>query len=139
MLERRQQALDKQNAAERAVGLLQPGMVVGLGSGSTARVVIDEIGRRLERRFLSEILGVATSRATERHARACGIPLTTLDVQPEVDLTIDGADEVDRDGGRWRIPAIGWWRRRTVNRDWSACWQPSREFRWSSVTSYCRG
>ena len=91
-------ALDKRDAAERAVNLVQPGMVVGLGSGSTARVVIEEIGRRLERRVLNEVLGVGTSRAAQRHALACGIPLTTLENHPEVDLTIDGADEVDRDG-----------------------------------------
>lgn len=91
-------ALDKRDAAERAVNLVQPGMVVGLGSGSTARVVIEELGRRLERRVLSEVLGVATSHAAQRQALACGIPLTTLEDHPELDLTIDGADEVDRDG-----------------------------------------
>jgi ribose 5-phosphate isomerase A len=89
---------DKRDAAERAVNLVQPGMVVGLGSGSTAGAVIEELGRRLERRVLSEVLGVATSRAAQRHALACGIPLTTLEDHPELDLTIDGADEVDRDG-----------------------------------------
>lgn len=89
---------DKRDAAERAVNLVQPGMVIGLGSGSTARAAIDEIGRRLERRVLSEVLGVATSHAAQRHALACGIPLTTLEDHPELDLTIDGADEVDRDG-----------------------------------------
>jgi ribose 5-phosphate isomerase A len=91
-------ALDKRDAAERAVDLVQPGMVIGLGSGSTARAVIEEIGRRLERQVLSEILGVATSHAAQRHALACGIPLTTLEDHLELDLTIDGADEVDPDG-----------------------------------------
>ncbi len=91
-------ALDKRDAAERAVNLVQPGMVIGLGSGSTARAVIEEIGRRLERRILSEVVGVATSHAAQRHALACGIPLTTLEDHPELDLTIDGADEVDREG-----------------------------------------
>ena len=91
-------ALDKRDAAERAVNLVQPGMVIGLGSGSTAQVAIEEIGRRLERRVLSEVLGVATSHAAQRHALAWGIPLTTLEDHPELDLTIDGADEVDRDG-----------------------------------------
>lgn len=90
--------LDKHDAAERAVDLLRPAMVVGLGSGSTARAVIEEIGRRLERGDLGAVLGVPTSRATQRHALACGIPLTTLEDHPELDLTIDGADEVDRDG-----------------------------------------
>jgi ribose 5-phosphate isomerase A len=91
-------ALERQDAAERAVDLVQPGMIVGLGSGSTARLVIEEIGSRLERRVLHEVFGVATSRAAERHALTCGIPLTTLEDHPEVDLTIDGADEVNRDG-----------------------------------------
>jgi ribose 5-phosphate isomerase A len=91
-------ALDKRDAAERAVDLVQPGMVIGLGSGTTAGAVIEEIGRRLERRVLNEVLGVATSHAAQRHALACGIPLTTLEVHPELDLTIDGADEVDCEG-----------------------------------------
>jgi ribose 5-phosphate isomerase A len=91
-------ALEKQNAAKRAVDLVQPGMVVGLGTGSTAGLVIEELGRRIERQIVTGVLGVATSRAAERHAVACGIPLTTLDAHPEVDITIDGADEVDRLG-----------------------------------------
>lgn len=90
--------LDKQDAAVRAVDLLRPAMVVGLGSGSTARLVIEEIGRRLERGDLSGMLGIPTSRAVQRHALACGIPLTTLEDHPQLDVTIDGADEVDRDG-----------------------------------------
>jgi ribose 5-phosphate isomerase A len=91
-------AREKQDAAERAVELVRPGMVVGLGSGSTATFVIEEIGRRLKRGVLDAVLGVATSRATERHALAAGIPLTTLERHPELDLAIDGADEVDPEG-----------------------------------------
>ena len=89
---------DKQDAAERAAGLVRPGMVVGLGSGSTAGFVIEEIGRRLKRGTLDAVLGVATSRAAERHALASGIPLATLEDHPELDLAIDGADEVDPAG-----------------------------------------
>jgi ribose 5-phosphate isomerase A len=91
-------APDKRDAAERAADLVRPGMVVGLGSGSTARMVIEEIGRRLERGVLNTVLGVATSLAGQRLAQACHIPLTTLEDHPELDLAIDGADEVDRDG-----------------------------------------
>lgn len=88
----------KQDAAARAVDLIAPGMIVGLGSGSTARLAIGELGERLARGTLHDILGIATSRATQQHAMAHGIPLTTLDAHPTVDLTIDGADEVDREG-----------------------------------------
>jgi ribose 5-phosphate isomerase A len=91
-------AREKQAAAERAAELVRPGMVVGLGSGSTARLVIEEIGRRLKRGGLNAVLGVATSRAAERHAVEAGIPLTTLEHHPELDLAIDGADEVDPEG-----------------------------------------
>ncbi len=88
----------KRRAAERAVDLLEPGMVVGLGTGSTAQLAIAEIGGRLRRGLLRDIRGVPTSRAAERHALAHGVPLTTLERHPTLDLTIDGADEVDREG-----------------------------------------
>ena len=91
-------ARDKRNAAERGAALVRSGMVVGLGSGSTAGLVIEELGRRLKRGTLESVLGVATSRAAERHALAAGIPLTTLEDHPELDLAIDGADEVDPEG-----------------------------------------
>jgi len=73
-------------------------MVVGLGSGSTARLAIEEIGRRLARGTLRDIRGVPTSRAARHDALACGVPLTTLERVVTVDLTIDGADEVDPEG-----------------------------------------
>lgn len=73
-------------------------MVVGLGSGSTARLVIEEIGRRLARGELRNVRGVPTSRAARRDALLSGVPLTTLDHVARLDLAIDGADEVAPDG-----------------------------------------
>lgn len=85
----------KQQAAERAVDLVASGMIIGLGTGSTARYVLEAIGRRLQQGTLERLEGVPTSVETEQLARELGIPLTTLDERPIVDLTIDGADEVD--------------------------------------------
>ena len=73
-------------------------MVVGLGSGSTARLAIEEIGRRLARGELRNIRGVPTSRAARRDALLSGVPLTSLAHAGTLDLTIDGADEVTPDG-----------------------------------------
>ena len=96
MSEGRQDA--KRAAALRAVQLVQAGMVVGLGTGSTARFAVEEIGRRLAAGQLRDIKGVPTSRATRDVAAAAGVPLTSLERHPVVDLTIDGADEVDPAG-----------------------------------------
>jgi len=85
----------KQQAAERSVEFLASGMVVGLGTGSTAAVVLERIALLVRNGTLVDILGIPTSSATETRARALGIPLTTLDQHPAVDVTIDGADEVD--------------------------------------------
>jgi ribose 5-phosphate isomerase A len=87
----------KRAAAEKAVALIEDGMKVGLGTGSTARHVLELIGLRRKRGELADIRGVPTSRATENLARELGIPLTTLDKNPTLDLAIDGADEVDQD------------------------------------------
>jgi ribose 5-phosphate isomerase A len=73
-------------------------MVVGLGTGSTARVAVEEIGRRLASGQLRDIVGIPTSRATRDLAAASGVPVSTLDHHAAVDLTIDGADEVDPEG-----------------------------------------
>jgi ribose 5-phosphate isomerase A len=70
-------------------------MVVGLGSGSTAVFAMRHIAQLLHEGSLHDILGVPTSRQVEAEALAMGIPLTTLDAHPVIDLTIDGADEVD--------------------------------------------
>jgi ribose 5-phosphate isomerase A len=85
----------KRQAAETAVESVASGMVVGLGTGSTAAYAIEAIGRRLQDGRLRDIVGVPTSEATARQAKASGIRLTTLDDHPTVDITIDGADEAD--------------------------------------------
>ena len=85
----------KQRAAEAAVDFVESGMVVGLGHGSTASFAVVRIAQLLSDGRLANVLGVACSRDVEQQARQLGIPLTTLDQHPIVDLTIDGADEVD--------------------------------------------
>lgn len=88
----------KQDAAERAVAQVRSGMVVGLGTGSTARFAVEAIGRRLQQGELHDVMGVPTSTRTRELARAAGIILTTLNDHPAVDITIDGADQVDPAG-----------------------------------------
>lgn len=88
----------KRQAAERAVLEVRSGMAVGLGTGSTAAFAVALLGERLARGEVRDIVGVPTSTRTAELARAARIPLVTLDDRPIVDLTIDGADEVDRDG-----------------------------------------
>ena len=70
-------------------------MIIGLGTGSTANYAVREIARKLGEGELDGILGVPTSVRVEQEARKLGIPLTTLNEHPQLDLTIDGADEVD--------------------------------------------
>ena len=83
----------KRQAAERALKLVAPGMKLGLGSGSTARHFVDLVGERVKAGLY--IRCVATSEATASQAKALGIPLASLNEIPELDLTVDGADEVD--------------------------------------------
>lgn len=85
----------KQQAAERAVDFIESGMVVGLGAGSTALFAVKRLAQRLSAGALHNIVGVPCSIQTGDEAARLGIPLTTLDEQPVVHLTIDGADEVD--------------------------------------------
>lgn len=85
----------KQQAAYHAVEFVQPGMVVGLGTGSTATFAVQRLGELLREGELRDIVGIPSSREIEALARSLGIPLTTLEEHPEIDLTIDGADEVD--------------------------------------------
>lgn len=80
-------------AAARALDLVEPGMRLGLGTGSTAAAFVALLGERV--RAGLDIVGVPTSEATRAQAEGLGIRLATLDEQPELDLTIDGADEVD--------------------------------------------
>jgi ribose 5-phosphate isomerase A len=85
----------KQQAAEQAVTFVESGMVLGLGHGSTAVYAIRRIAALLKAGSLKDILGVPCSTQVEAEASRFGIPLTTLDKHPIVDVTIDGADEVD--------------------------------------------
>jgi ribose 5-phosphate isomerase A len=87
----------KQEAGWRAVDFVESGMVVGLGHGSTAIFAVRCIAQLLREGRLRDVLGVPCSRQVEVEARRLGIPLTTLDQHPTIDLTIDGSDEVDPD------------------------------------------
>jgi ribose 5-phosphate isomerase A len=85
----------KREAAAGALDFVKDGMRVGLGTGSTARPFVEMLGDRV--RAGLDIVAVPTSEATRAQADQCGIPLTTLDETPELDLTIDGADEISPD------------------------------------------
>ena len=85
----------KRRAAERAVEYVESGMVVGLGHGSTAIYAVRCIAELIYTGKLSDIAAVPCSVHISREAQELGIPLTTLNEHPVVDLTIDGADEVD--------------------------------------------
>jgi ribose 5-phosphate isomerase A len=83
----------KREAARRALGLVRPGMKLGLGTGTTARHFVDLVGDQV--RGGVDVVCAATSKATETQARSLGIPISTLDDLLELDLTVDGADEID--------------------------------------------
>ncbi|XP_015875411.1 probable ribose-5-phosphate isomerase 3, chloroplastic [Ziziphus jujuba] len=87
----------KKLAADKAVDYVKSGMVLGLGTGSTAAFVVAKLGELLSSGQLTDIVGVPTSKRTEEQARQLGIPLSVLDDHPHLDLAIDGADEVDPD------------------------------------------
>ncbi len=89
-----QEAL-KQMAGEYAVRFVESGMVVGLGHGSTAIFAHRKLAALLASGELRDVVGVPCSSQVERQAQSLGIPLTTLDANPLIDITIDGADEVD--------------------------------------------
>jgi ribose 5-phosphate isomerase A len=88
--------LAKQRAAEAAVAEIESGMLVGLGTGSTAAFAISGLGRRIREEGL-RVRAVGTSLATEAAARAEGIPMLDFADVARVDLCIDGADEIDPD------------------------------------------
>lgn len=83
----------KAAAATHAVAQLKDGAIVGLGSGTTAKLAVDAIGRRVKEGL--RIVGIPTSEKTADQARSLGIPLSTLGEYPRIDVTIDGADEVE--------------------------------------------
>jgi len=88
----------KRQAAERAVEFLESGMMVGLGAGSTAVFAVRQIGALLGQGRLRDVVGVPCSRLVAEEAKRVGIPLADLaESRPIIDVTIDGADEVDPD------------------------------------------
>ncbi len=89
-----QKAERKRAAAARAVDYVQAGMAVGLGTGSTARFVAEEIALRLADGRVRDIICIPTSEGTRAVAEALAIPLTTLEERTILDIAIDGADEV---------------------------------------------
>lgn len=86
----------KERVGRKAAEYIQDGMVVGLGTGSTARWFVDEVGQRFKRGELAHIVCVATSKETEQQARQLGLPLSSLDEVNHIDLLVDGADETLR-------------------------------------------
>jgi ribose 5-phosphate isomerase A len=83
----------KQKAALEAVKHVKDGFIVGLGSGSTAAFAIEALGERIKKENF-HIMGIPTSYQAFLLAVECGIPITTLDEHPEINVTIDGADQV---------------------------------------------
>ena len=86
----------KQKVGRAAADLVQPGMRIGLGTGSTVYWLIEELGLKIKQGL--KITAVPTSSETERLAKAAGIPLSDLDAIDLLDLDIDGADEIDPSG-----------------------------------------
>lgn len=84
----------KKQVGIKAAEFVTSGMIVGLGTGSTAAFFVEELGRRVAEEGL-DIIGVTTSNETSKQARRLGIPLKSIDEVDEVDLTVDGADEID--------------------------------------------
>jgi ribose 5-phosphate isomerase A len=86
---------EKRAAAARAVEFVRPGMRLGLGTGSTAKYFVELLAERV--RAGLDVIAVPTSEATRSAAERLGVPLTSLDETPELDLTVDGADEIASD------------------------------------------
>lgn len=85
----------KKIAGEKAAEFIKDGMIIGLGTGSTAKYLIDKVGDMVVNRGL-RIQAVATSKATEKQARELGIPLLDINEVDAIDLVIDGVDEIDK-------------------------------------------
>lgn len=83
----------KRQAAAHAVAQVKDGMKLGLGTGSTAKHFVELLGEKVQGGL--KVIGVPTSEATRADAIRCGVPLTTLDEIDRLDLTVDGADEID--------------------------------------------
>jgi ribose 5-phosphate isomerase A len=87
--------LFKRQAAEHALAYIQSGMTLGLGTGSTATHMLHVLAEALRDGRLRDIVGVPTSDAIGALARQLGVPIATLDDRPQLDLALDGADEID--------------------------------------------
>jgi len=85
----------KRQAAAQALEFVKPGMRLGLGTGSTAKHFVELLGERVQGGL--DVIGVPTSEVTRADAERLGIPVTTLDETPALDLTVDGADEIGPD------------------------------------------
>lgn len=83
----------KKIAAEEAVTYIKEGMIVGLGTGSTTEIAINKIGEKNIEGF--DIIGIPTSMRTEKLAKNLGIPISNINDHPDIDITIDGADQVN--------------------------------------------
>ena len=93
-MDREKQEREKKLAAEHAVSYIQDGMIVGLGTGSTSAYMIEKLGEKVTQGLV--IQAIASSDKTADQARKLGIPLTSLEQEPIMDINIDGADEFDR-------------------------------------------
>ncbi len=85
----------KEEAAREALKYVQSGMVVGLGTGSTAKYFVEMLGDALKKGDVKDIVGVPTSKSTEELAKSLGIPLSSVEEHEVLDVAVDGADEVD--------------------------------------------
>ena len=94
-MDKAQQDALKKAAGIEAAKLIHSGMIAGLGTGSTVRFLVDELGRRVQEEGL-EFTGVTTSRRTQEQAEGYGIKIVDIDDVDHIDVTIDGADEVDK-------------------------------------------
>ena len=94
-MDKAQQDALKKAAGIEAAKLIQNGMIAGLGTGSTVRFLVDELGRRVQEEGL-EFTGVTPSRRTQEQAEGYGIKIVDIDDVDHIDVTIDGADEVDK-------------------------------------------
>lgn len=108
-MDKAQQDALKKAAGIEAAKLVENGMVVGLGTGSTVRFLVDELGRRVREEGL-QFTGVTTSRRTQEQAEGYGIKIVDVDDVDHIDVTIDGADEVDKnfDGIKGGGAALLW-------------------------------
>jgi ribose 5-phosphate isomerase A len=94
MMKMSEEKKEKEKAALSAASLIQDGMVIGLGTGSTAEFLIRRVGERIKEEKI-KVFGIPTSLRTEMLAIECGIPVTSLSEHPYPDICIDGADQVD--------------------------------------------